>query len=85
MHDAAIRETKEECNLDVKLGPLLNVYSYPRSANVIVVYAAEVIGGMLAAADESVDARVFSANEIPWDELAFDSTRTRCGIICGCI
>jgi len=31
--------------------------------------------GMLAAADESVDARVFSANEIPWDELAFDSTR----------
>ena len=75
VHDAAIRETKEECSLDVKLGPLLNVYSYPRSANVIVVYTAEVIGGMLAAADESVDARVFSANEIPWDELAFDSTR----------
>jgi ADP-ribose pyrophosphatase YjhB (NUDIX family) len=75
VHYAAIRETREECNLDVKLGPLLNVYSYPRTANVIVVYTAEVIGGMLAASDESVDARVFSANEIPWDELAFDSTR----------
>ena len=75
VHDAAIRETKEESNLDVKLGPLLNVYSYPRSPNVIVVYNAEVIGGTLAATDESVDARAFKHGEIPWDELAFDSTR----------
>jgi len=75
VHDAAIRETKEESNLDVKLGPLLNVYSYPRSPNVIVVYSAEVIGGTLTAADESVDARAFKHGEIPWDELAFDSTR----------
>jgi 8-oxo-dGTP diphosphatase len=75
VYDAAIRETKEECNLDVQLGPLLNVYSYPRSANVIIVYNAQVIGGILAAADESVDARIFKPSEIPWDELAFDSTR----------
>ena len=59
-HDAAVRETKEECLLDVKLGPLFNVYSYPRSANVIVVYTAEVIGGTLTAADESTDAAVFA-------------------------
>jgi ADP-ribose pyrophosphatase YjhB (NUDIX family) len=75
VHDAAIRETREESNLEVKLGPLLNVYSYPRSANVIVVFTAEVVGGTLAAADESLDARVFKRHEIPWDELAFDSTR----------
>src|SRR4029077_19375506 len=43
VEEAAVRETKEECQLDVKLGPLLNVYSYPGSANVIVVYTAEVI------------------------------------------
>jgi ADP-ribose pyrophosphatase YjhB (NUDIX family) len=75
VHDAAIRETKEESNLDVKLSALLNVYSYPRSANVIVVYSAEVIGGTLAAADESVAAAAFKPDEIPWAELAFDSTR----------
>jgi hypothetical protein len=61
--------------LDVKLGPLLNVYSYPRSPNVIVVYTAEVIGGELAAADESTEAGIFSPNELPWHDLAFDSTR----------
>ena len=75
VQDAAVRETKEESQLDVKLGPLLNVYSYRRSPNVIVVYTAEVIGGELAAADESVDARIFKMGEIPWHDLAFDSTR----------
>jgi ADP-ribose pyrophosphatase YjhB (NUDIX family) len=75
VQDAAIRETKEESQLDVRLSALLNVYSYRRSPNVIVVYAAEVIGGELAAADESVEARIFSPDEMPWDDLAFESTR----------
>ena len=75
VHEAAVRETLEECCLEVKLGPLLNVYSYPRSASVIVVYTAEVIGGTLSAADESLEAGAFPPSEIPWDELAFDSTR----------
>jgi ADP-ribose pyrophosphatase YjhB (NUDIX family) len=75
VRDAAVRETKEESQLDVRLNSLLNVYSYPRSPNVIVVYTAEVIGGELAAADECVEARAFLADEVPWQDLAFDSTR----------
>ena len=75
VRDAAIRETKEEANLHVTLSSLLDVYSYPRSPNVIVVYAAEVVGGELLAGDESVEAQTFSAAGIPWEELAFDSTR----------
>ena len=75
VQDAAVRETKEESQLDVRLNSLLNVYSYPRSPNVIVVYAAEVVGGELVAADESVEARIFLPVEVPWHDLAFDSTR----------
>jgi len=75
VQDAAIRETKEESQLDVRLHSLLNVYSYRRSPNVIVVYAAEVIGGVLEAADESVEARIFSPDDVPWPDLAFDSTK----------
>ena len=74
VQEAAIRETREECQMEVKLGPLLNVYSYPGSPNIIVVYAAQVVGGELAAGDESVEARVFAPTEIPWNDLAFDST-----------
>jgi 8-oxo-dGTP diphosphatase len=73
--DAAIRETKEECQLDVKLSSLLNVYSYPGSPNIIVVYAAEVVGGELTAADESVEAGSFLPSDIPWENLAFASTK----------
>jgi ADP-ribose pyrophosphatase YjhB (NUDIX family) len=75
VQDAAVRETREESQMDVKLGPLLNVYSYPRSPNVIVVYTADVVGGALAAGDGSVEAGVFARTEIPWDDLAFDSTK----------
>lgn len=73
--DAAIRETREESEVDVKLGPLLNVYSYPRSPTVIVVYTAEIVGGKVGAGDESLEARTFPVPEIPWTDLAFDSTR----------
>ena len=75
VQEAAIRETREESQVGVKLGSLLNVYSYSGSPNVIVVYTAEVVSGELAAGDESVDAAVFMPENIPWDELAFDSTR----------
>jgi ADP-ribose pyrophosphatase YjhB (NUDIX family) len=75
VQDAAVRETREESQMDVRLGALLNVYSYPRSPNVIVVYTASVVGGELAAGDESVEAGVFKQMDIPWDDLAFDSTR----------
>lgn len=75
VQEAAIRETKEESQMDVKLGPLLDVYSYPRSPNVIVVYTAQVAGGKLEAGDESVEAGVFAPTEIPWGDLAFDSTK----------
>lgn len=75
VREAAVRETKEECDLDVRLRSVLDVYSYPQSPNVIIVYAAEVIGGELKAQDESVEAQSFTALEIPWQELAFPSTR----------
>ena len=75
VQEAAIRETQEESYVDVRLSSLLDVYSYPRSPNVIVVYAADVVGGELKAGDESVEARTFAASQIPWDELAFHSTK----------
>ena len=74
VEDAAVRETKEESDLDVRLISLLGVYSYTGKRDVIVVYAAEVVGGVLKPQDESVEARTFGLPEIPWGELAFPST-----------
>ena len=75
VEEAALRETREESQLEIVIGSLLNVYSYPRSPNIIIVYAARITGGNLAAGDESVEAATFLPGDIPWDDLAFDSTR----------
>jgi len=72
---AAIREAREECGLDVRLDGLVNIYSYAGRAPVIIVYAATMMSGELATDDEGLEIREFSLDEIPWDDLAFRSTR----------
>ena len=72
---AAIREAREECGLDVRLDGLVNIYSYAGTTPVIVVYAATAIGGALSADEECLEVVEFGADSIPWDELAFKSTR----------
>lgn len=71
---AAVREAREESGLDVRIDGLVNIYSYPGRPLIIVVYAATIIGGDLCGDDECLEARLFSADEIPWTELAFPST-----------
>jgi 8-oxo-dGTP diphosphatase len=71
---AAVREAREEAGLDIRLGELINVYSYPGRAPVIIVYAATIVGGCLACDDEGLEARFFAPDDIPWNELAFRST-----------
>ena len=72
---AALREAREEAGVDVRLDHLINVYSYAGRAPVIIVYAATMISGELAVDDEGLEIREFTFDEIPWDDLAFQSTR----------
>ncbi|MBI4636475.1 MAG: NUDIX hydrolase [Candidatus Rokubacteria bacterium] len=72
--DAALRETFEETGLEVELTGLLNVYSYP-GAPVIIVYTARVVSGTLTACAENDAVEWLTPREIPWDTLAFPSTR----------
>jgi len=74
VHTAAIREAREECGLEIELERLVNVYSYPGRAPIILVYSARVIGGTLCTDDEGLEVRVFDPTDIPWDDLAFRST-----------
>jgi ADP-ribose pyrophosphatase YjhB (NUDIX family) len=75
IREAAIREAREEAGLDVRLDRLINVYSYTGRVPVIIVFAATQIGGELAIDDESLEAREFEPEDIPWDDLAFRSTK----------
>ena len=71
---AAVREAREESGLEIRIDSLVNIYSYGGQSPIIIVYAATAIGGDLCADDECLEAGLFSAENIPWAELAFRST-----------
>lgn len=72
---AVCREVSEECGLTIEVGPLIGLYSYPGETVVVAVHSAEVVGGWPKAIDESLAVGLFGFEEIPWDRLAFQSTR----------
>ena len=72
--DAAMRETFEETGLKVELTGLHNVYSYPGSP-VIIVYRARVVDGTLTTCSENDLLEWVTPAQIPWQALAFPSTR----------
>jgi ADP-ribose pyrophosphatase YjhB (NUDIX family) len=71
---AAVRETREEAGVGVRLIDLLGVYSYRGQDAVILVYRGAVEEGVPRALSESLEARAFDDDGIPWHELAFHST-----------
>ncbi|OGR81538.1 MAG: hypothetical protein A2902_01025 [Elusimicrobia bacterium RIFCSPLOWO2_01_FULL_64_13] len=73
--EAAVRETREEIGVTIRITGLLGVYSYAETGVVTVVYRAKVEGGVPAVSREAEAVAKFSAGDIPWKEVAFRSTR----------
>ena len=72
---AAAREALEEVGLQVEVLDLVGVYSYRGERVVLVVYDGRVVAGEPRGNDETLDVKAFPVDQIPWDELAFPSTR----------
>ena len=75
LEDAAVREVGEETGLEVRIDRLFGLYSYPGYPVVVAIFQVEILGGRLAINDESRTSSWFAPDEIPWDDLAFPSTR----------
>jgi len=71
--EAAVRELKEETGLDIAIDGLLDLSYDPVSKAIVLLYRGRVLGGVLAAGDDALEARWFTRHELP--ELAFESTR----------
>jgi ADP-ribose pyrophosphatase YjhB (NUDIX family) len=70
---AAVRETREELGIDVRLGPLLGVYSRPHMASILLVYLAEALTEPVGGT-ETIEFARFAPSDIPWKDLAFWNT-----------
>jgi 8-oxo-dGTP diphosphatase len=75
VEDAVVRETMEEANLKVRVVRLFRAHSYRHSRTVVLSFIMEYLSGELAAGDEEMEALVFAPEEIPWDKIAFSSSR----------
>ena len=72
----AERETQEEAGARISLGPLFTLLDVPHAEQVHFFYRAELLDTEFAPGEETLEARLFSESEIPWDELAFRTVTT---------
>lgn len=73
--DGAAREAWEEARAHIEVVDLLAVYNIPRISQVQMFYRARLLSPEIEAGPESQEVRLYTWNEIPWDELAFPSVR----------
>ncbi|MFZ9141033.1 MAG: NUDIX hydrolase [Burkholderiaceae bacterium] len=71
----AKRETLEEAGAEVEIHDLFAVFDIPHVEQVHLFFRAAMISPHLAPGVESLEARLFQARDIPWDDLAFESVR----------
>jgi 8-oxo-dGTP diphosphatase len=74
--EACMRECLEETGLVVKIGDLLDLFSgreHERGADLVLIYKAELVGGIVEAGDDADGADFFSLDSLP--PLAFNATQ----------
>ena len=70
--EGAARETLEEACAEVEIGHLFASVDVPEAGQVHLFFTARVLGDF-AAGHETLEADLFTKDEIPWDEIAFRS------------
>ncbi len=71
----AARETDEEAGAQIELGPLFSLLNVPQVGQVHIFYLATLQSDRFAPGHETIEARLFTEDEIPWDEIAFRTVK----------
>jgi ADP-ribose pyrophosphatase YjhB (NUDIX family) len=79
VEECAAREAHEEIGVEVQVLDLVGVYSrpglHPGPSIVSIVFHGAVESGEPAPGREALETRWFAPEDIPWNELAYDTTR----------
>ena len=73
--EGAARETVEEAGAQFVMQGLFSLVNVSRVGQVHLFYLAQLTSEQFDPGHETVEARLFLESEIPWDELAFRTTR----------
>ncbi len=73
--EGAQRETIEEANARVEIGPLYALHNLPYIDQVYLIFRARLLDLDFSAGAETLEVRLFSEAEIPWELIAFRTVR----------
>ncbi len=71
----ALRETEEESGAHVELEGLYSLINVVRVGQVHLFYRARMLDADFVPGPESLEARLFGEADVPWDEIAFRTTK----------
>ncbi|CAI8945475.1 NUDIX hydrolase [Methylocaldum szegediense] len=71
--DAARREAREEANIEVEIESVYTIFSLPHISQVYVFFRAHMLEERYSAGSETLEARLFREDEIPWNEISFET------------
>src|SRR5688572_12108685 len=69
--EGAAREAMEEANARVEIDQLYTVYSIPHISQVYMMFLARLVDPDVSPGIESLEVKLVTEAEIPWDQLAF--------------
>ena len=73
--EGAARETVEEAGAQFEMEGLFSILNVARVGQVHVFYTARLLHDTFDPGFETIEARLFTEAEIPWDELAFRTVK----------
>jgi ADP-ribose pyrophosphatase YjhB (NUDIX family) len=79
VEEGAARETLEEAGAHFEMQGLFSVLSVVRVGQVHMYFRARLLDTTFAPGPETIEARLFREEEIPWDKLAFRTVRDTLG------
>lgn len=73
--EGAARETHEEAGAQIEMEGLFTVLSVPRVGQVHLFYLARLHSEVFDPGFETIEARLFRQDEIPWEDIAFRTVK----------
>lgn len=73
--EGAVRETDEEAGAHIELQDLFAIFNVARVSQVHFFYRARLLDTVFDPGPESIEVRLFTQTEVPWDELAFNTVK----------
>jgi len=73
--EGAARETREEAGAQFEMGEFFSMVNIAQVGQVHLFYRARLLSDQFDPGFETMEARLFTENEVPWDEIAFRTVR----------